>query len=129
MAKKDYAGGFRLTLKKARELALQEFGTAKGLEAEQNAPAGYFHMRFGALGVHIRPDIYGSGCIKIEVRLSGGYGTCTQYHDPETLQEKFEVEEVCERREKQDRLKEWVDDLGPELAHAAVDRLWNTKRW
>lgn len=129
MAIKSYAGGFRLTQKQARALALQEFGTAKGLEAEPNAPDGYFNMRFGALGVRIHPDICCSGCIKIEVQLSGGTGVCTQYHDPETLQENFEVEEQYSRREKQDRLKEWVDDLGPELAHAEVDRLWNTKRW
>ena len=30
MAKKEYPGGFRLTLATARRLAVQEFGTAKG---------------------------------------------------------------------------------------------------
>lgn len=32
--KKPYPGGFRLTLKTARALAVQEFGTAKGLEPD-----------------------------------------------------------------------------------------------
>ena len=33
--KKDYPGGFRLTLTTAQRLAVQEFGTAKGLEPEE----------------------------------------------------------------------------------------------
>ena len=33
--KKDYPGGFRLTLATAQRLAVQEFGTAKGLEPEE----------------------------------------------------------------------------------------------
>lgn len=35
MPKKSYPGGFRLTLKTARALAVQEFGTAKGLEPDR----------------------------------------------------------------------------------------------
>lgn len=126
MAKNNsYPGGFRLTLKKARELALQEFGTAKGLEAEPCAMSGYFHMRLGSLGIQIHPDIYGSGCIEVVVALSGGYGRCVQYHDPETLKENFEVEEKRANRENRDRLEDWVNTQGPEFCHAAVDRIWN----
>ena len=33
--KKSYPGGFRLTLKTARALAVQEFGTAKRLEPDR----------------------------------------------------------------------------------------------
>lgn len=34
--KSPLRGGVKLTLKKARELALQEFGTAKGIQQEVN---------------------------------------------------------------------------------------------
>lgn len=110
-------GEIHLTQKQTRALSLQLFGTAKGLEAEPNAPVGYYHKRFGGLGVRIHPDICGSGCIIIEVQLSGGIGTSTQYYDPVTLQENFEIEEHYSRNEKQDRLKERADELGTELAY------------
>lgn len=40
MKKKDYPGGVKLTLKTARAVAVQEFGTAKGLEKEEVAMPG-----------------------------------------------------------------------------------------
>ena len=61
-------GGVKLTLKKARELALQEFGTAKGIQREENALPDYYIMRLGNMRVRIAPDTYGgTGCILIEV--------------------------------------------------------------
>lgn len=90
--KSPLRGGAKLTLKKARELALQEFGTAKGIQQEENALPDYYIMRLGNMRVRIAPDTYGgTGCILIEVRLSG-YGRAFQLHDPETLQEDFEAE-------------------------------------
>lgn len=87
--KSPLRGGAKLTLKKARELALQEFGTAKGIQREENALPDYYIMRLGNMRVRIAPDTYGgTGCILIEVRLSG-YGRAFQLHDPETLQEDF----------------------------------------
>ena len=56
MAKKRYPGGFRLTLKTARALAVREFGTAKGLEREPGMPEGYYHMMIGNLEVQIHPS-------------------------------------------------------------------------
>ena len=47
MKKKDYPGGVKLTLKTARAVAVQEFGTAKGLEKEEVAMPGYFKMKLG----------------------------------------------------------------------------------
>lgn len=48
MPKKSYPGGFRLTLKTARALAVQEFGTAKGLEPDRGTDLeGYFRMQMG----------------------------------------------------------------------------------
>lgn len=45
MKKKDYPGGVKLTLKTARAVAVQEFGTAKGLEKEEVAMPGYHKGR------------------------------------------------------------------------------------
>ena len=45
--KSPLRGGVKLTLKKARELALQEFGTAKGLQREEDALPDYYIMRLG----------------------------------------------------------------------------------
>ena len=41
--KSPLRGGVKLTLKKARELALQEFGTAKGIQQEEKHIAGLLH--------------------------------------------------------------------------------------
>ena len=55
MPKKSYPGGFRLTLKTARALAVQEFGTAKGLEPDRGTDLeGYFRMQMGNLCVSIQ---------------------------------------------------------------------------
>lgn len=68
--KSPLRGGVKLTLKKARELALQEFGTAKGIQREENALPDYYIMRLGNMRVRIAPDTYGgTGCILIEVCL------------------------------------------------------------
>ena len=57
MAKKSYPGGFRLTLATARRLAVQEFGTAKGLEPDRGTYLeGFFTMQMGNMGVSISPD-------------------------------------------------------------------------
>ena len=55
--KKEYPGGFRLTLATARKLAVQEFGTAKGLEPDRGTYLeGFFTMRMGNMGISISPD-------------------------------------------------------------------------
>lgn len=50
MKKKDYPGGVKLTLKTARAVAVQEFGTAKGLEKEEVAMPGYSNQPGNLLG-------------------------------------------------------------------------------
>ena len=115
----------KLTLKKARELALQEFGTAKGIQREENALPDYYIMRLGNMRVRIAPDTYGgTGCILIEVCLNG-YGRAFQLHDPETLQEEFEAEEERLRKERREALQDWVSDNGLEACRAEVEKIWN----
>ena len=68
MPKKSYPGGFRLTLATARRLAVQEFGTAKGLGPYQTTDLeGFFKMEMGNLHIHIRSDMGMSGCIQVDV--------------------------------------------------------------
>lgn len=69
--KSPLRGGVKLTLKKARELALQEFGTAKGIQREENALPDYYIMRLGNMRVRIAPDTYGGTSLEwIRARLS-----------------------------------------------------------
>ena len=73
--KKSYPGGFRLTLAAARRLAVQEFGTAKGLEPDRGTCLeGFFTMRMGNMCVSISPDLGMSGCIVVRA------GLCTASH-------------------------------------------------
>lgn len=74
--KKEYPGGFRLTLATARKLAVQEFGTAKGLEPDRGTYLeGFFTMRMGNMGISISPDLGMSGCIVVRA------GLCTASHN------------------------------------------------
>lgn len=96
--KKTYPGGFRLTLATARRLALQEFGTARGLEKDPATDLeGYFRMEMGNLCISIRPDIGMSGCIEVTVYLNTASHRCVGYFNRETLEPDFETLEKYER--------------------------------
>lgn len=124
-SKSPLRGGVKLTLKKARELALQEFGTAKGLQREEAALPDCYIMRLGNMCVRITPDTYGgTGCILIEVSLNG-YGRAFQLHDPETLQQDFEAEENRLRKDRREALQDWIGTNGPDVCHAEVEKIWN----
>ena len=97
MPKKSYPGGFRLTLATARKLAVQEFGTAKGLGPDQGTDLeGYFAMEMGNLRVSIRPDMGMSGCIEVTVYLNTAKHMCVGYFNRETLEPDFETAEKYE---------------------------------
>ena len=127
--KKSYPGGFRLTLATARKLAVQEFGTAKGLKADEwTGLEGYFLMEMGNLYVSIRPDIKMSGCIEMRVGMCTTGNQCVGYFDPKTLEPNYEVMDMYERREKREALELWVFDGGPEPCHKLIDEIWNRGR-
>ncbi len=132
MAKKYYPGGFRLTLKKARELAVREFGTAKGLKQDEMFRSeGFFVMELGNLAIRIRPDMGGSGCIELSISMPSGNGRCFQLHDRETLERNYEEEEIQKRIERREVVEDWVSRLGPERCHRDIDAFWNggVKSW
>lgn len=129
MAKKLYPGGFRLTLKTARALAVQEFGTAKGLEPDRGTDLeGYFRMELGNLVVSINPDLGMSGCIVVHAGLCTASHTCVGYFNRETLEPDHDVMDKYERREKREALEQWVFGGGPEPCHKLIDEVWNRGR-
>lgn len=135
MPKKFYPGGFRLTLKTARALAVQEFGTAKGLERETGMPEGYYHMMIGNLEVRIHPDASNSsfrsscyGLIQMVVKMNGSPASIEQFFDKDTLEQNFQEEEIDRRAKRHEILVDWVSTNGPEVCHKKVDEIWNRGR-
>lgn len=129
MAKKLYPGGFRLTMKTARALAVQEFGTAKGLDVDRvTCLDGYFRMELGNLHVSIHPDMGMSGCIELVVGMSTANHRCVGYFNRETLEPDFDVMEKYGRKEKREALEQWVYGGGPEPCHKLIDEIWNKGR-
>ena len=129
MAKKEYPGGFRLTLATARQLAVQEFGTAKGLkQGEWYNSEGFYEMILGNLEVEIHPDMSGSGCIQITVSMHGAPGHICQLHDRDTLHRNYKEEDVQRRKEHREAFEEWVSADGPDACHKLVDETWEKGR-
>lgn len=133
--KKYYPGGFRLTLKTARALALQEFGTAKGLEREPGMPEGYYHMMIGNLEVRIHPDASNSsfrsscyGLIQMIVKMNGSPASIAQFFDKDTLEQNFQEEDIDQRAKRREMLEDWVNTNGPEACYKKVDEIWNRGR-
>lgn len=116
----------RLTLKKARALLMQEFGTAKGLKKDDCALDGYFQMRLGNLCIQIHNDYPDqTGCIVLEVSMPGGSGYFTRLYKPDTLEEDYEAETLQDRRNERERLEEWVNTNGAEVCCSIVEKIWN----
>ena len=126
--KKEYPGGFRLTLATARRLAVQEFGTAKGLEPDRGTCLeGYFRMQMGNLCVSIQPDIGMSECIVIYAGLSTASHTCVGYYNRETLEPDYDTMDKYEQQEKREALETWVGDIGPDACHKRIDEVWDKR--
>ena len=85
--KEQQRGGVKLTAKTARTLAMQEFGTARGLTKSTSFVGAYF-MEFGNLRIEICAD---AACIAVRVVLAHGTGSSVKYFDPDTLQENFKA--------------------------------------
>lgn len=85
--KEQQHGGVKLTAKTARTLAMQEFGTARGLTKSTSFVGAYF-MEFGNLRIEICADV---ACIAVRVVLAHGTGSSVKYFDPDNLQENFKA--------------------------------------
>lgn len=111
----------RLTLKKARELAILELGTAKGLAKDPDYALDVFTMKMGNVLFHIRNDWYGSGCIALEIKSWGG--TVTMLFNRDTLKEDFEAEEKQRAAARKEDFETRVDEIGIEGCQRIIDRL------
>lgn len=103
----------RLTLKKAKQLAKQEFGTAKGLKHESGDPIGLYSMDIGNLEIRIHPHHCGPAReerFEIRVGMKGAYRSSWQLHDPETLQQDFEAEERYRQIERRALMEELMEE-------------------
>lgn len=124
--RKDYPGGFRLTKKTAQALAVQEFGTARGLEKDPTTDLeGYFRMEMGNLCISIRPDIGMSSCIEVAVHLNTANYRCVGYFNRETLEPDFNVMERYRQEERREILEQLVYSNGPDSCHKLIDEIWN----
>ena len=122
--KKQYPGGVKLTLKKARAAAMQECGTARGLQKDDCGMPGYFTMEIENLYVRIHPDTYDeTGCIVVSTKMANGTGQSLKLLDPETLQENFDALERYIRLSKKSQMEDWVNLNGPEFCHKQIDSL------
>ena len=118
--KSQYPGSVNLTLKKARAVAIQEFGTARGL-AKDPLLIGLYRMNFANLHIEIRTD---ADCIVVRVNLAHGAGSSVKYFDPETLQEDFKaIESYCQDKEHA-VISDWVNRSGPEYCQKQIDAIW-----
>ena len=104
----------------ARTLAMQEFGTARGLTKSTSFVGAYF-MEFGNLRIEICAD---AACIAVRVVLAHGTGSSVKYFDPDTLQENFKA--IDKHREDEDRaiISDWVNLNGPEYCRKQVEAIW-----
>ena len=118
--KEQQHGGVKLTAKTARTLAMQEFGTARGLTKSTSFVGAYF-MEFGNLRIEICAD---AACIAVRVVLAHGTGSSVKYFDPDNLQENFKA--IEKHREDEDRaiISDWVNLNGPEYCRKQVEAIW-----
>lgn len=127
--KKDYPGGFRLTLTTAQRLAVQEFGTAKGLEPDRGTYLeGFFRMELGNWIVSISPDLNMSGCIMVTAWMCTASHSCIGYFNRVTLEPDYSIMDKHERQEKREALETWVGSIGPDACHKLIDEVWNGRK-
>ena len=118
--KEQHPGGVKLTAKTARTLAMQEFGTTRGLTKSTSFVGAYF-MEFRNLRIEICADV---ACIAVRVVLAHGTGSSVKYFDPDNLQENFKA--IEKHREDEDRaiISDWVNLNGPESCRKQVEAIW-----
>lgn len=116
--------GTMLTLEKARMLAVQEFGTARGLSEGWRMQGGYI-MQFGNLLIRIHPvtqrDI---PVIKVEVCFkitSPGCGFTVKIFNPETFEEDLDAEREYRQMDWEESLENWVNGYSAEICHQKIN--------
>ena len=118
--------GTMLTLEKARMLAVQEFGTDRGLSEDWRMQGGYI-MQFGNLLIRIHPAIQRDiPVIKVEVCFkitSPGCGFIVKIFNPETFEEDLDAEREYRQMDWEESLENWVNGYGAEICHQKINNI------
>ena len=61
---------------------------------------------------------------RIRLTISDGENQIIQYFHPDTLNRDYVAEDAEKEDEAKQARKDWVQTLGPELAHKLVDQYW-----
>ena len=116
--------GTMKTKKKARMLAVQEFGTDRGLSEGWRMQGGYI-MQFGNLLIRIHPvtqrDI---PVIKVEVCFkitSPGCCFIVKIFNPETFEEDLDAEREYRQMDWEESLENWVNGYSAEICHQKIN--------
>ena len=116
--------GTMLTLEKARMLAVQEFGTDRGLSEDWRMQSGYI-MQFGNLLIRIHPAIQRDiPVIKVEVCFkiaSPGCGFIVKIFNPETFEEDPDAEREYRQMDWEESLENWVNGYSAEICHQKIN--------
>lgn len=117
-----------VTLEQARDLAIQEFGTAMDLQQDISRPTGWYCMDLGSLRISIQPDTCArTGCIVLAVSMEGMTGQLVQLYDPETLVVDDISGRYFARCQQQQLIEQWVLERGLDYCRETIYRLWNDK--
>lgn len=116
--------GTMLTLEKARMLAVQEFGTDRGLSEDWRMQGGYI-MQFGNLLIRIHPAIQRDiPVIKVEVCFkiaSPGCGFIVKIFNPETFEEDPDAEREYRQMDWEESLENWANGYGAEICRQKIN--------
>ena len=116
--------GTMLTLEKARMLAVQEFGTDRGLSEDWRMQGGYI-MQFGNLLIRIHPAIQRDiPVIKVEVCFkitSPGCGLTVKIFNPETFEEDPDAEREYRQMDWEESLENWANGYGAEICRQKIN--------
>ena len=113
----------KVTAKLARELAMKQFKTAKGLKKSESFNDRY-EMSMGFLTIEFRPSYSEPGLVEVDVRIAPNGGWTYFYH-PDTLEPDFDADERELLRRRRSFLHDWAFSYnGPEACKAEIDRIW-----
>ena len=114
----------KLSMQKAKELAVKVCGTSKGLTKDADAPFDIYEMEIGLLHMTIRfPDWREENRIGVSVYTWSGPRISLLF-DPETLEEDDEAEDRQRQQDKREQFEEWVGCYGPDLCKQKIDQTW-----
>lgn len=99
----------------------------KDIVAANPAMTAIFKASTGPEGLEIRCEndwFNHNGRIKLTIANVDGGTPIVRYYHPDTLNRDYVAEDAEKEDEAKQARKDWVQTLGPELAHKLVDQYW-----